>query len=359
MRAICIVRVGGVDISANLMPILNSIRISDRAGTSSDSAAIDIDDTDGHVILPGKGDPVEIFLGWEGLGVGLVFSGTVDDIRASGGRSGRTVSISAKGMDTNGKAKEGQRKHFDNATIEHCLTEAGKHAGIKVKVDPAFAKIVRTYTALDDESFVAFGERMARQLGGTFKIVGDQAVLAKRNGGSSATGEPLSAVSAAWGVNLHSYDITPLLGRPCEKSTLARWYDPKAAEWKSETAETGTEGAVTTKPSRFTEPDQDRAKEQASSDAAEADRSSGEGTVTIEGNIAAQPEGICNVIGCRPGVDGPYRIDGVDHEYSRSGFITTLQLGQPKGSAGKDKRGKKGKASTDAAEQDFALPAPL
>jgi len=354
MKAIFAVRVGGTDITAKLDPILISLRVSDRAGKSSDSATIDVDDTDGRLVLPSPGARVSILLGWEGKGIGLVFEGTVDEVNASGGRGGRTVSITAKGMDTRGKAKQGQRKHFDDTTIGDALKKAGEDAGIAVKVDGELASIKRKYIALDDESFVAFGERLAREVGGTFKIVGDQAVLAKRNGGTSAGGSALGSVTAEWGGNLHSYNITPILGRPIEQKTLARWYDAKAAEWNEETADTGTEGGETTKPARFPEPDQDRAKEQAGSDAAESDRKSGEGSVTIEGNIAAQPEGTCVVVGCRPGVDGTYRIEGVDHDYSRSGFITTLELRQPKGSAGKDSRAKSSSSSGDA--DDEGLP---
>ena len=199
---------------------------------------------------------------------------------------------------------------------------------------------------------MAFGERIAREVGGTFKIVGKTAILAKRNGGVNPAGQALPVVSAVWGGNLHSYDITPLLGRPVEKETAARWYDAKAAKWMVEKAETGTDGGLTTKTALYTEADQGRAKEQAGSDAAEADRRSGEGTVTIEGNIGAQPEGECVVSGCRPGVDGSYRIDGVTHSYSRSGFITTLDLGQPKGSAGKD--GRRSSSSSDG--DNFSLP---
>lgn len=338
MQALFSVTVAGQDITATLNPILLSLSVSDKAGTSSDSASLEIDDTDGQIVMPRKGDALSIMLGWEGKGVGLVFQGTVDEVRAKGGRSGRTISVGAKGMDTGGKAKQGQRRHFDNATIQSALSQAGQFAGISVKVDPAFASITRPYVALDDESFVAFGERLARELGGTFKIVGDKAILAKRNGGTSPSGATLPTVSAAWGDNLHDYDIAPLLGRPVEKETLSRWYDSDAAKWLKTTAETGTEGGITTKPARFSEPDEDRADEQAGSDAAESDRKSGEGSVTIEGNINAQPEGLCMVSGCRPGVDGTYRIESVDHDYSRSGFVTRLSLRQPKGAAGKDTR---------------------
>jgi phage protein D len=338
MQAIYSVVVAGQDISTALNPILLNLSVSLKSGGSSDTASLTIDDTGGRVILPGKGDPITIKLGWQDKGIGTVFAGTVDEVNAEGGRSGRTLSISAKGVDTNGKAKQGQRRHFDNATVKDALSAAGQTAGVDVKVDPSFASITRPYIALDDESFLAFGERLARELGGTFKIVGTTAVLAKRNGGVAPSGAALPTITAAWGDNLHEYSIKPLLGRPVEKTTLSRWYDSKSAAWKSKTAETGTDGATTTKPSIFTEADEDRATEQSSSDAVESDRKSGEGSATIEGDINAQPEGNCIVSNCRDGVDGTYRIDSVDHSYSRSGFTTSLQLRQPKGSAGKDSR---------------------
>ena len=338
-RAAYSVIVAGQDITAVLTPVLISLSVSDRSGQSSDSASIEIDDTDGRVVLPAPGARVTISLGWEHSGVGTVFVGTLDELTARGGRGGRTLSLTAKGMDTRDKPKQGQRRHFDNSSIKDALTTAGKAAGMsEVKVDAQLGAIVRPYIGLDDESFVAFGERIAAEVGGTFKIVGDTAILAKRNGGASPGGGALPTVTAAWGDNLHSYDIAPILGRPVEKQTLSRWYDRRAAGWGSETADTGTDGAITVKPARFAEPDKARAKDRSGADAAESDRKAGEGTVTMEGNINAQPEGLCVVSGCRPGVDGTYRIEAVQHSYSRSGFITTLELRQPKGGAGKDSR---------------------
>jgi phage protein D len=337
-RAIFSVVVAGQDITAVLDPILISLSVRDKAGRSSDSATIEIDDTGGAVVMPGPGALLAISLGWEDSGAGLVFMGTVDEIEASGGRQGRTLSISAKGVDTRGKAKQPQRRHFDNTTIEKALSAAGSFAGIAVKVEAGLASIAREYLSLDDESFIAFGERIAAEVGGTFKIDGSTAILASRNGGQNPAGATPPTVTAAWGVNLHTYRIAPILGRPVEASTLARWYHRKAAKWMAEVADTGTDGGLTSKAAMFPEADKSGAQLRASSDASEADRKAGQGSVTIEGNIDAQPEGPCIVSGCRPGVDGTYRIESVEHTYSRSGFVTSLELRQPKGTAGKDSR---------------------
>lgn len=355
-KTIAEIWVDGVNVTDRISPLLISLSVSDRAGVSSDSASIELDDTNGRAILPTDKAAVSIKLGWDGEGVAEIFRGTIDGSpRADGSRNGRTISITAKSMDVRSKAKQGQRRHFDDETIEKALQETGRWAGITVAVDPSFASITRDYIGLDNESFAEFGERIAREVGGTFKIVGDRAVLAKRNGGINAAGAALATVQAVWGENLHDYSITPIAGRFSEKSVQTRWYDPKAAKYKTTDAETGTESAITTYYDIFDAADESSSQHRASALAAELDRESGEGTVTIEGNIRAQPEGLCVVSKCRPGVDGTYRIKGVTHDYSRSGWITRLELGQPKGEAGKDKRGKSSSAGDDD-DDDFSLP---
>jgi phage protein D len=339
MQAAVKVVINGTDITGRLLSRLISLTVNDQAGQTSDTATMELDDTDGQLVMPPPEASVEISLGWEGAGVGVVFSGVVDELRASGSRSGRTMQISAKGMDTRGPAKEPRRIHLDNTTIGAAMERVGRLAGISVRVDQALAGLARRYISLDDESFAAFGERIAREVGGTFKIVGDRAVLARRNGGTSASGAPLPTVTAAWGVNLHSYGITPVIGRNAEEKVAVRYYDLRAAAWRVVEAATGTARARTIRTALMAAPDEPTATAQAEADAAEADRKSGEGSVVIEGNIEAQPEGLCRVTGCRPGVDGDYRIEAVTHEYGRgSGFITTLTLKQPKGEAGRDTR---------------------
>lgn len=333
-RAVFNVTVAGTNITTALMPVLMGLQVSDKVGTHTDSANLEIDDTDGRIILPNKGAPVSIALGWADVGMRVVFDGTVDEVKSSGNRaSGRRLTISAKGMDTTGPAKEGQQRHWDDATVETILRDAAEVAGIaNIQIDPALASLTRTYFEMRDESFIAMGERLAREIGGNFRITGNRVVLSKRNGDYQA------AVRAVWGENLHSWDIAPQLSRPQFSAVRARWYDMLQASWQMVERETGLD-VEALHAARFPRSNQSEGDQQTGSDAATAARDAGEGAVVIEGNTAAIPDGLCIVAGTRAGIDGAYRIEAVTHAYSRSvGFVTALELKQPQQGAGQDAR---------------------
>ena len=183
------------------------------------------------------------------------------------------------------------------------------------------------------------GSAIANEIGGTFKISGNRALMAKRNGGRSASGQPLPTVIAAWGDNIHTYDIAPILGRPRFKKTRARFYDQKAAKWKEVIAEVQDEGIEAQITRRHTSADQAEADHHTKNDKASTERNKGEGDRRHRRQRRAKPEGTCIVSGCRPGIDGTYRIETVEHSLSRSGgWTTSLSLKQPAGDAGSDDR---------------------
>ena len=64
-----LVTVAGTNITTTLMPVLISLTVSDKVGTHSDTASLEVDDTEGRIILPQIGAPVIVALGWEGEGV--------------------------------------------------------------------------------------------------------------------------------------------------------------------------------------------------------------------------------------------------------------------------------------------------
>ena len=357
-RAVYRVRVAGQDISSRIDPLLTSIRVSDRDGTHSDTAEIVIDDKDARVLLPRTGDEIDVAFGWAGDGISVVFVGKVDEVESSGSRGGgRELRISAKGLDTKGKGKEAQQINIDDATVEEALKEAGKNAGITdIKVDPELAKIRRDWWGLIDESFIHFGERVAREVGGVFKVQGNKAILA-RKGGGSVTGQEMPTVTAAWGQNLIAWRIKPEMGRPRNRKARARWYDPDEAKWKTKEVEIDDDEVETTLGDRYSRADEDEAEGSATNGKEETENEKGGGSVEMDGTAMARPGGTLILVGARPGIDGPYRIASVDHTYTRSGgWTTSVELKRPGEGVGKDDRGKKGSGSSGGGDGDFALP---
>lgn len=328
-RAILSVSVGGSDISGLLGPHLISALVSLRAGEETDTASFVLDDTGGVFAMPTAGVPIVASLGWFGGGVRPVFFGTVDEVRSIGARAGgRTLSFTAKGFDTIGRTKSGQSRHWDNATVKTILKDAAVEAGVSdVSVDPDLAKITLKYFAMVEESFLHMGRRLAQQIGGEFQVQGPKALMARRGG------KYTPFVLASAGVDLHSWDITPTIGRSQYGKVVATYYDPKAAEWKNVEVSTGLKATAvyTIRPAAADKADAER---QAKAMAVTSKRDSGKGKVIIEGNTSAIPGGLCLIAGARAGIDGSYRISGVTHNINRSGGWTTdIDLNSPQGGA--------------------------
>lgn len=335
LKAIYEINVGGNNVSDSFNPILEQLSVSLQANATSDTASLVIADLDGSVLMPSKNDPITILLGMRDKSINQVFEGTVSDVRSHGSRGGRMLTIEAKGFDDREKAKEPLEFHKDDSSLEDFMSEAAGKAGLSFSAQGDVSAIQRKYWAAQTESFIHLGQRVAREIGANFKIIGTTGYMWPRN-----TAMFDGAVTATWGDNLIDWDIAPIVSRPRFGTARSRWYDRLEAQWKETTQSIGLGDAVHT--DRFFRPDEDQAGGVATNNERESQREAGSGTVNIVGEPAAMPEGNCTVAGARPGVDGDYRIDTVNHSISRSGFTTSLSLKQPQGSAGTDSRGGEG-----------------
>ena len=321
----------GKDITQNFTNILTSITVEDNTGYTTDTASIVIDDTAGSIRFPENGAILQIGLGFAGENIATVFTGKVDEVNSRGARSsGKYITIHAKGIDTKGKLKQPLSRHFDDSSISEILRKAGNAAGITdVRVDDEIGSVVRKYELLDDESFLALGERLAKETGGVFKVRNNIASLSVKNSGKTPKGDTLPTIKAEYGVNLHGWDISPQIERPGYKTVKVRHYDEDAAEWKEVTETTNLEGVDAENVGQFEAPDEAQAKQLAKSMKTSSETGSSKGTITIEGNSQAQPDAECQIVNVRNGIDGTYRIDGVRHTYTRgAGFVTSLSLAQ-------------------------------
>jgi len=334
------VYVDSANITSTIDPVLITMRVTDRAGMASDAVSIDLDDTDQQIAFPRHGADMRVLLG-KGSGLVEVFKGKVDDVRASGARGqGRVLKITAKGLDTKGKAKERKHKHIDKKKISEAIKYVGQDVGItEVTVDKELDE-ERDYYALDNESVMSFAQRLADEIGGTMRIRDNKLVIAKRGAGTTPSGATLPTIAATWGDNLLHYDIVPVTGRARYKTVKSRYFDRKAAKWVDVEEETEDTDAEAAHSHRHPVADAKETKGRNRNSKETAADSKGDGTVMIDGDPTARPEGTCIVAGARPGIDGSYKIEGIDHTVGRSGFTTTITLKRPGEGTGKDSRKK-------------------
>lgn len=344
-EAVFEISVGGVDVTERFNPILEHLEVEDRSGDETAIARVILADAYGQILMPGIGETMTVMLGWASGGIALVFTGTVTDVRSRGGRGqGRLLAITAHGFDTQGKAKEPQELHKDNASLQDFMSEVAGKAGLSFQAEGSIGAITRDYWAAGTESFIHLGQRIAREVGASFKIDGTVAMMWPMNSMLQAVGGGDGSVRAVWGDgsgsgNLLEWDIAPILARPRFNQARVRFYDPLTATWKEQKQAIGGNTSDATHTHRQNRADQGEATNTADANSQTSEREAGSGQVVVLGNPAARPDGTCIVANVRPGVDGTYRIDGVRHELNRSiGYHTHLELKQPQGDAGKDSR---------------------
>ena len=330
-RAIYFISVDGRDVTSNFEPYLICLHIRLTDGGESDTCEISLDDTAGQLQMPRDDADIEVRLQWSDGGGAVIFKGKTDEPESQGSRGGGMVmNITARATDMKDKPKEKKTKHKDDATFEETAKEFGKLAGLNVKVSGALAQKKRDYWAMQNESFMAWGTRIASELGATFKIRGKDVVFIPRNSNDALSGQLLPTVQAIYGVNIIDWQIHPTQNRPRYNRSVVRWYDSKEAKWKQETVQISDETArvplVETR--RFADPS--RAKDRAESNAREIERGKGSGHITIDGEPTAVAQAVCVVSGVRNGVDGNYMISEATHNFTReNGWTTIIDAGHP------------------------------
>lgn len=329
------VEVAGTNITSTIMPMLVGFEYSHAAGKAASSASIELADVHGRIAMPQDRAPIQI--GIDGI---EVFTGFVTGVSWSMSKdAGRSLKVSASSADHGGKVKEPDLRNKDDASFGDVFKEWGGKAGLDATAIGDIASIERDYWIMQNESFMSWGQRMAREMGGTFRIIGNRAFIAPRNEGLSVSGKPLTAISAAAGVNLISAEIEPITSRPKFKDAEITYFDKDKGERVSVKVPTGIDDVEAAVRTVISAAKKGHAEDRAKSQSKESNRRKGGGSVTILGDPACEPEAVCNVSGCRPGVDGSYRIDGVQGKVSKkSGYTVTLDLKMPGDGAGTDSR---------------------
>jgi phage protein D len=349
-RAIIGITIGGDNVTAIFRPFLLTVTVVDKdnAGGEIDECTIELDDSYGQLRLPATGESIFVVMGWVAGEVRELFDGFVSDVESGFSRDGgRRLWIQGKGADPTGIGKQptsdswGDGKTQD-VPLQQVLSDAASNAGYAMIVAPTLAALTRKYWSQNRESFWNFGQRLARELGGTFKVAGMVASLSSATEQVSATGAEMAIVTAAWGDNLLQWRVRPIVGRPIQASVKAEFFDPTLAQWDSSTKKVGIQDPYRADSEhlvRYASQDKQTSEQDPLGSVSDSKRKRGTGWVLMDGEPSARAGGTCVLAGTREGVDGSYRITEAEHTWGRdTGYITRCNLENPQAGIGRDNR---------------------
>jgi hypothetical protein len=382
-HAACKIVVHGMqDITSRLNPYLLSVQVISTTEGSSSKCNLELDDRDGQLQIPPDGVALFVSLGWAGEGPrvpdsgrystfgqgemtmteperalemkwggpGLreVFSGQVSSVESGFGRKGggRRLWIEATAANVKGMGKElqnqtwGEGKEKDDKPgvpipFVQVATEVFAKIGVVVRVSPTMAARMAEHWSINNESPMAWGERIARELGGVFSLDNNIASFSGKFESTNAMGDTKPNVEAVWGVNLIGWRIKPFVGRPQYAQAASRYFDLHEGKWNVIMAAipgdnvffSGTEAIA-----HAVMPVADKAAADNLNTGTSATSQSKRGTgwVLLNGEPTAMGGSFVTIRGARDGVDGRYLISEAEHNYTRGvGFTTRCNVMYP------------------------------
>lgn len=337
MKPACRVTLDGLDITANLIPApfglplegggavlargylsggpLLSLTVTDNEGLKSDSVEIVVDNRD-RIPAPKKGSQFKVWLGYAETGLVYMGSYQVDTWSKSGRPLKLQISAKAVGLTTEIKSPKSRSYHKTNVG-EIVEKVAGKNS-LGSKVHPELSKVKIGHIDQSNESDLHFLTRLAKRIGGNFKLADGQIIMNKAGAGTLPSG------SQAPVFDIPETGTLEWSGSGSERgsygSSSAAWHDTEEGERKTVVVGEG-------KPryrDRKLYKTEDEARQAAQAVLSGLNRGKRSFNVSLPGKPEIFAGARMNATEYDPDVDGLYGIKSAVHTLDSGGLKTSL-----------------------------------
>lgn len=317
------------DITAAIADRLKSLRLTDEAGTTSDTLEITLADHDPEapIAIPPTGGELEVFLGYDGLvkRMGLFVA---DEIELSGYPGEMVIRARAapyeasKGGKTDLQTQK-TRSWKKGTTIGALVKKIASEHGMESSVSASLASIKLPHTDQSSESDMNLLDRLAKRYDAIAKPAGGKLLFVKRGDSKTASGADMPGftvtpdMQSRWRVTLASRDSA---------GTVVAYYRDNGKAKRKE-VKVGTGEPV--RRLRMGYKDQASALEAAKSE--QRKRARGEVSVHVEmpGDPDVMAESMMTMAGFRPGVDGDWLVKRVEHYIGPRGYRCNIEAEKP------------------------------
>ncbi|ODS24438.1 hypothetical protein AB835_03830 [Candidatus Endobugula sertula] len=319
-------RVGGLLPSQTLKDRLLSINVTLNNGHSNDQLSLSFDDRPGvlgnSIHLPTQGKTIDIAMGYETY---LTSMGRfqVNHISLDGSGSGRTLTVAA----TTDLMLTQKTQTWATTTIGAMVTKiAGEH-GLIAKVSPVYQTQAISVVNQDNESDLAFLNRLAERYNAVCKPLAGNLLFMKKGQGTLPTGLPMLLP-----VSIRPQDIvqwsSELNEREDYSKVIACWLDWTKGAYQEVSAPAMLVpglGKQNVYRLRHLYNTAGEAKAAAKAKFDELNRGDSTLSMTVIGNPDISAEGSIAVSGLRSGVNGRWIVKSATHSFSSGGYQTSIQ----------------------------------
>ncbi|MEY0162994.1 phage late control D family protein [Providencia rettgeri] len=336
---------GGENINSLIQGRLMSLTMTDNRGFEADQLDIELDDSDGKLALPKRGETLSLHLGWKNEP--LIYKGTftVDEVEHSGVPDKLTIrGRSADFRDTLNVKREQSYHQKSLGDIVRTLAERNK---LKAVIDEKLDKIKLAHIDQTNESDGSFLTRVAKSEGAIVAVKNGNLLFMKQGQGLTASGQPIQTMHITRSVgDGHRFS---LVDRGAYTGVIANWLDTrepkkkkavtvkrkrkskqptKPAEQKEKQGEylAGEQGNVLTLSHTYAT--KENAARAAKANWEKIQRGVASFSIQLAvGRADLYPEMPVTVSGFKPEIDNAdWTLTRVVHSLNDSGFTTALEL---------------------------------
>lgn len=336
------ITVDGIDKSGGIKKRLMSLTLTDNRGFEADQLDIELDDSDGKLVLPRRGAKIAVALGWQGaalIGKGIF---TVDEIEHSGAPD--RLTIRARSADFRETLNIRRDQSYHKTTIGGIIKIIAERNKLTPTLNKAISDLTVEHIDQTNESDGNFITRLAKQYGAIAAVKNGNLLFIKQGQAKTTSGKPIPVITIIRSLgDGHQFSMADrgaytgvvanwLNTRTTEKPVVkvkrktARSAKPKQPEEKQGEYLIGTDENVMTL--RTTCASKHNAQRAAKSNWERLQRGAAKFSIQLaKGRADLYPEVPVKVIGFKKQIDeADWTLVTVTHSVSDTGFTTALEL---------------------------------
>ncbi|EKN3439378.1 TPA: phage late control D family protein [Yersinia enterocolitica] len=340
------ITVDSIDKSGGIKKRLMSLTLTDNRGFEADQLDVELDDSDGKLVLPRRGAKIAVALGWQGSA--LIDKGvfTVDEIEHSGAPD--KLTIRARSADFRETLNIRRDHSYHKATIGGIIKTISERNKLTPTLNKAMSDLTVDHIDQTNESDGNFITRLAKQYGAIAAIKNGNLLFIRQGQAKTASGKliPVMTIIRSLGDG-HQFSMAD---RGAYTGVVANWLNtrttekpvvkvkrkrkrkatstakPKQPEEKQGEYLIGTDENVLTL--RTTYASKNNAQRAAKSNWERLQRGAAKFSIQLaKGRADLYPEVPIKVIGFKKQIDeADWTLVTVTHSVSDRGFTTALEL---------------------------------